>query len=63
MEAFLFLILGGLTLWFLIWFCILLPYRMAERRGRDGYLWVAVSIIGSPFVAIVLLLIAGDKKA
>jgi hypothetical protein len=58
-----FLVVGVLSLWFLIWLCILLPYRMAEARGRDGYVWVAVSIIGSPFLAIILLLIAGPKRA
>jgi hypothetical protein len=41
---------------------LLVPYRMAERRKRDGYLWVAISLIGSPFLAILLLLIAGWKQ-
>lgn len=49
------------AVWFFVWFFIQLPYRMAEERGRDGYVWVAISLVGSPFLAIVLLLIAGHR--
>jgi hypothetical protein len=62
LEAFSTVIFAGLALWFLIWFSILLPYRMATYRKRDGYVWVAISIIGTPFLAIILLLIAGERK-
>ena len=62
MQAFFTAIFAGLALWFLIWFCILLPYRMATNRKRDGYVWVAISIIGTPFLAIILLLVAGERK-
>ena len=62
MEIVISLIAAAAALWFVIWLFIQLPYRMALRRNRDGYVWVAISLIGSPFLAIVLLLIAGDSE-
>jgi len=56
------LALTAFAIWFLIWLCIQVLYRMAEERNRDGYVWVAVSLLGSPFLAIILLAIAGSKE-
>lgn len=53
----------GLVLWFSVWLFILLPYRMANARQRDGFAWVLVSLLGSPLLAIILLLFLGQKRA
>jgi hypothetical protein len=53
----------GLFLWFAIWLAILLPHRMAVARNRDGVAWVLVSLLGSPFVAIIGLWLLGEKPA
>jgi hypothetical protein len=45
-----------------IWFFIILPAGMAERRGRSGFGWVLVSLIFSPFLAIFLLAVLGDAQ-
>jgi hypothetical protein len=50
-----------LICWFLVWFAILLPHRMAKNRNREAFAWVLVSLIGSPFLAIFALLILGQK--
>jgi hypothetical protein len=54
---------SGLFLWFVIWLAILLPHRMAVDRKRDGTAWVLVSLLGSPFVAIIGLWILGEKAS
>lgn len=48
--------------WFIVWLVILLPYRMAEARNREGTAWVLVSLIGSPFLAIIALWLLGTKS-
>lgn len=63
MEFLFGLTLAALAIWFFIWLCIQVPYRMAENRNRDGFVWVAISVLGSPFLAIILLWIAGDRKS
>ena len=45
-----------------LWFCIILPYEMAEDRGRSGIGWVLVSLIFSPIAAIVILWLIGDVE-
>lgn len=45
---------------FLIWFCIVLPAQMATRRNRSGLLWVLIALVGSPLLAILLLVALGD---
>lgn len=44
----------------LVWFCVLLPYEMAEDRNRSGGIWVLISLFGSPVLAILLLIALGD---
>jgi hypothetical protein len=53
----------GLFLWFVFWLAILVPHRMAVARGRDGVAWVMVSLLGSPFLAIIALWLLGEKPA
>ncbi len=42
-----------------VWVIVVVPYRMAERRGRRGWVHVLISLLVSPVVAIPLLLILG----
>jgi hypothetical protein len=59
---------GGLALiflagiMFLVWFTLILPAQMAGARGRSAILWVLISIVGSPILAILLLLALGDAR-
>ncbi|ADE85036.1 hypothetical protein [Rhodobacter capsulatus] len=53
------LIFSLFLLWFVLWVVILLPARMARKRGRSAVGWVLVSLILSPLVAIVLLVLLG----
>lgn len=53
-------------LYFTVWLLILLPARMAEARGRSAFGWVLVSLVFSPFLAILLLWLLGnapDRRA
>ena len=43
-----------------IWLVLILPWQMAEKRDRSGFLWVVISIMLSPVVAILLLLALGE---
>ena len=61
MEILFGLIFAILAIWFAVWLVVLLPYRMAIARNREGVAWVLVSLFGSPFLAIVLLLALGPK--
>ena len=44
-----------------IWFFILLPAGMAERRGRSPIGWVLLSVLFSPILACLLLALLGDN--
>jgi hypothetical protein len=48
-----------MALIFAIWFVVILPARMAQRRGRSALVWVAISLIGTPLLAILLLVALG----
>ncbi len=61
-EGILTLAIGLLALYFVVWVYILLPAGMAERRNRSQFLWVLVSLIGSPILACLLLLLFGDSE-
>lgn len=62
MEGFILIIAYGAVLWFIVWFAIFLPAGMARKRNRSALVWVLVSILLSPFVAIVLLLMLGVNQ-
>ena len=60
--------LGGAVAGFAILFLIvclyvLLPSNMARERRRDPMVWVLISIVGSPPLAILLLMALGDAPA
>lgn len=61
MDGLFTLLLGLAVLWFTLWLLILLPARMAEARGRSAVVWVLLSLIFSPFLAIFLLWLLGDS--
>ncbi|SMX24030.1 hypothetical protein [Boseongicola aestuarii] len=48
-----------LALGFALWLYILLPMQMAETRGRSQLGWVLISLVFSPFAAIIGLLVLG----
>ena len=61
-------LLGGLVgvavmiavLYFCVWLFVFLPADMARARRRDPVIWVFISIVGSPLLAILLLIALGD---
>ncbi len=56
-----FSIIGSiLVLIFLLWLYFVVPWQMAERRNRNTWVWVAISVVGSPLLAILLMLALGD---
>jgi len=57
---YLFCALFGLLWAFFIRFYI--AYRMAKNRNRDVLAWSLLSILVSPLLTWILLLILGDKK-
>lgn len=62
MDGFILIIGYGAMLWLILWFVIFLPARMAKKRNRSAVIWVVCSIILSPLVAIVLLLLLGKNQ-
>ena len=52
----------GFTAWFLFWLMIQVPRDMARERKRDPVAWVLLSLLGSPFLAILLLLWLGEVE-
>lgn len=59
MDGFVGVIAAFAALWLILWLYILLPWRMAEKRGRSGCLWVVISVLFSPILAVLLLLALG----
>lgn len=47
----------------LIYLTIFVPYQMATTRGRSVPLWVALSVVFSPVIAIPALLFLGEAQA
>ncbi len=62
MENLFFIVFGLLALFVVLWLYILLPAGMAERRNRSQVIWVLISLVGSPFLAVLLLLALGDAR-
>ena len=50
-------------MYFGVWLYVLLPADMARDRNRDPLIWALISIVGSPLLAILLLIALGDAKA
>lgn len=61
LEGVLAILLLGFMLWFGLWLFILLPAGMAKDRNRSAFLWVLVSLFGSPILAILLLIALGER--
>lgn len=52
----------GLFLILFMVFVIAIPYAMAIRRNRSGIGWVLISVVISPILAIIALLVLGDAR-
>ena len=55
------IIIGLAALYIVLWIYILLPAGMATKRGRSACGWVVVSLLFSPILACLLLLLLGDN--
>jgi hypothetical protein len=55
------IIIGLAALYFVLWIYILLPAGMATKRGRSAFGWVVLSLLFSPILACLLLLLLGDN--
>ena len=51
---------GVLIMALMIWIIFVLPANMAAKRGRSPGIWVLISLVGSPPLAILLLIALGD---
>jgi uncharacterized membrane protein YozB (DUF420 family) len=54
------LIMLAIIIFFLWFFYIRLPRKMARKRGRDPFGWMIIFWIISPLWGAILLLVAGD---
>jgi len=54
------MIIGLVALLIVAWIYIFLPAGMAARRNRSQFIWVLISLVGSPILACLLLLALGD---
>ncbi|MGH1457336.1 MAG: hypothetical protein ACRBBT_00390 [Paracoccaceae bacterium] len=45
---------------FVIWLYIMLPASMAKNRNRSPVIWVLIAIVGSPILAVLLLIAMGE---
>ena len=48
-----------LVLIFVFWLYIIVPAQMAGRRDRSVIGWVLISVIFSPLIAIIALMVLG----
>ena len=51
-----------LGFWFGLWLYVLLPVDMARNRNRSAFIWVLISLLGSPILAVLLLLALGERS-
>ncbi|WP_281973139.1 hypothetical protein [Ruegeria faecimaris] len=63
METIVAIVASALALAFVIWLWIIVPMNMAQNRNRSGLIWVLISIVGSPLLAILLLYALGDAPS
>lgn len=59
LAALLGIVVGAFLLYLVIWLFILLPIEMARARNRSAVVWVLVSLLLSPLVAIIGLALLG----
>lgn len=55
------LLIGLLAIWLVIYIFVLLPMKMAKTRERSPFGWVLISLLFSPLVAIIGLLVLGHS--
>ncbi|RCW77874.1 hypothetical protein [Paracoccus lutimaris] len=53
------IIFGIAAMLLVLWFYLVVPAQMASRRNRSPFLWVLISLFGSPILAILLLFAMG----
>ena len=53
-------LVGPIVVIFCIWLWVIVPAKMAKKRHREPAIWVILSVIASPLVAIIALLAVGD---
>ena len=56
------ILLVAAGLFFVYWIYIGITRRMAKRRHRDPLGWILLSLLVSPLLTWIILLIAGDSK-
>ncbi|WP_298975039.1 hypothetical protein [uncultured Roseobacter sp.] len=61
MDGF-FLIGYLLALAIAIWLYFVVPAQMAQARNRSRLIWVLISLVGSPLLAILLLYALGEAR-
>ncbi|WP_170557352.1 hypothetical protein [Ruegeria atlantica] len=59
MESFVGLLFFVVLAVAVIWLYVL-PITMAQTRNRSGLIWFLIGLVGSPILAILLLLALGD---
>lgn len=37
-----------------------IPARMAQKRGRNYFAWLIISLVFSPIIAVILVLLLGE---
>lgn len=52
-----------MAIFLVVWLYIILPAQMAGTRNRSAVIWVLISFVGSPLLAILLLLALGDAPS
>lgn len=52
-------IVAGLAL---LAFWIIIPARMARKRGRSVFAWLVLTLFTSPILTIFILLLIGDSR-
>ena len=55
------IVIGLAALYIVLWIYILLPAGMATKRGRSAFGWAVLSLLFSPILACLLLLLLGDN--
>ncbi|SEL29733.1 hypothetical protein [Pacificibacter marinus] len=48
-----------LFLWLIVYVCVLLPMSMAAARGRSRLGWLLLTLLFSPFISIIALMVLG----
>lgn len=59
MERLLMVLLFALALAAAAWLYVVLPYQIAERRRRRGWLYVLLSFVFSPLIIVPLIWVIG----